>query len=144
VQEEQASNTNSTSSVGTSYADLVLNTEDEAGISSASLSSNQVSLPAGTYEVMAWVPFALGSTTARDFRTRLYNITDGAMIAESQTMRVQNNHSVVTIIRGKFTLAATKTVSLQARCTTTGGTIGNAGNIGAVELYSILEFRKVA
>lgn len=144
VQEEQASGVSSGSSVGTSYAGVVLNTEDEAGVVGASLSSNQVILPAGTYEVMAWVPFQLNSSTARSFRVRLYNVTDSTVLLESQTMRVQYGLTVVTHLRGKITVAASKSLSLQARAGVSGGVIGGGDDQGSVEIYSILEFRRVS
>jgi hypothetical protein len=60
--------------------------ESHNGIADASVSSNQVTLPAGTYVIQAWATCDQGT---RDWlQVRLYNVTSAATEAASATQRV--------------------------------------------------------
>jgi hypothetical protein len=60
--------------------------ESHNGIADASVSSNQVTLPAGTYVIQAWATCDQGT---RDWlQVRLYNVTSAATAAASATQRV--------------------------------------------------------
>lgn len=94
-----------------------LNTTQFNGITSASLASNQISLPAGTYYVIASAP----GFYVDDHQVRLQNITDS-----TTTITGQNSGSGQALIiqpsstlSGTFTIAGTKAFELQHRSGTT-------------------------
>ncbi len=120
-----------------------LNTTENNGITGASLSSNQIVLPAGTYECRISAP----GLRCDNHKARLQNITDGttiklgtAEISASGSIYVTRSHIV-----GHFTLAASKTLEVQHRCTATRATDGFGGFMGVeAEIYTTAYFRKVA
>ena len=74
--ETQANGTDGGASVATTWTTRVLNTTVINGITGASLATNQVTLPAGTYTVTVFSPFRNTNLT----KIRLYNITDSASL----------------------------------------------------------------
>lgn len=114
-------------------------------ISSASLSSNQISLPAGTYFVQAslsgrWNYSLNAAATPMIVLGRLYNTTTAASILDSNPFGLEiSGPSVIFFtpsfllnIMGRFTLAGTSTLEFQHNSTLTvgsstisGGTITN-------------------
>ncbi len=116
---------------------------DETG--GVSISSDQFTLPAGTYRVSAKAEF-FGSAANL---LRLQNITD----AET-TLFGLNDHCTVAAnsdghachLGGLFTITAAKTFELQQRCglTQTSNGFGVAHSFGVNEVYVHMEFLKVA
>lgn len=102
-------------------------------ISSASLVSNQISLPAGTYFIDSICSGRLSqsSSAAAQSQTRLRNITSGTDILYSNVANTANNVSfnqeagvsvtayvpIVSSVKGRFTLAGTSTLELQTYST---------------------------
>ena len=123
----------------------VLNTVVTNTISGASLSTNQVTLPAGTYDVYGSAP----AFDANAHRAYLYNITDTAIeiIGQSGTFTgtadtTCNRAEVV----GRFTIGAEEVFELRHSVgsgTATNG-LGTQTNDGSVEVYAELIFEKVA
>ena len=115
-----------------------LNTSVTNEISSASLSSNQISLPAGTYYVEAASIF-FGTVAAQ---TRFQNVTDSTTLVLGMTGYASN--SMNAILRGRFTLADTKTIELQYQVANTHVTdgLGVAGTWGD-NIYSEVQIWKV-
>jgi len=120
-----------------------LNATQYNGIGSASLSSNQISLPAGTYLIEA----EASGNRVDQHQLRLQNITDS-----STTILGQNVWAFVTYfvsnlnrVSGVFTIAGTKTFELQHRCATTraGDGFGLAAGFGT-EVYASITITKVA
>ena len=144
VREEQNSGTNSAGASSTTWADIVLNTEETAGIAGASLSSNQVTLPAGTYDVFGEFTYSLGSTNAANIRTRLYDVSNATVLLESPSIRAHQNLTQLIPVVGRITLVDSTVVAFQARSSTSGGGTGTAGSLGDVEIYSGIAFEKVA
>ena len=113
-------------------------------ITGASLASNQITLPAGTYVVDAYAPFYRTDTTQAAF----YNITDSSFTIVGQTGYIAGNMEVQTasIVSGAFTIAAQKVFELQHIAATTRSTTGfgqnNGNSVG--EVYSIITIAKVA
>lgn len=110
-----------------------------------SLSSNQVTIPAGRYVVLAnCVTFRTGRTSSR-----LYNVTDSSVILRGSGHR--NNDTSVpdtlnTWIYGQFEVSATKAIRLETYITNNPGSgvaMGIAINIGEPEIYSQLLLWKV-
>ena len=144
VQDQKSSGTNGgTSSTGENTR--VLNTTIVNTISGASLASNQVSLPAGTYDFLATAP---GQGNGITRRLRLYNVTDSAFLGYGPTLTYPGSGSVTLTATcfGRFTLAGTKTIELrdyQSAGTATSG-FGSAMSTGETECYATLEIWKVS
>lgn len=143
AREEQAANTaGGGSSVGQNIR--VLNTLLTNDIPGATLIANQISLNAGTYEVLAYAP---GYRPDRH-RLNLYNVTDaaievigGVQFSQNATS-FQQNHVVCF---GRFTLAATKTLEMRhymQKARSTDG-LGLPVNDGRLEVYTDVMIREV-
>jgi hypothetical protein len=147
VQDQKASATDGGTFTTGAWQTRVLNTTVLNTITSASLASNQLSLPAGTYDILASAPaFAVNNHQAR-----LQNITDGSTILTGTTNFSRSTASAGdennSIVRGRFTLAGTKTIELQHRCQTTGTTTGfgvGSGNSWGGTVFSDLLIKRVA
>jgi len=83
-------------------------------ISGASLSSNQFTLPAGTYDIKAYLP----AYAVDRHMGRLQNITDGTTTIWGSNTYAVNGTSVLnhTIIMGRFTIASAKVFEIQHYC----------------------------
>ena len=119
----------------------VLNVVLTNEIPGSSLASNQITLPAGIYFVMA----SAGCYGPERHQAKLYNITDAAdiLIGTSE----YNNAAVYGIqtrsfVTGRFTLSAAKVIELrhQVQVNATGGV---ASNWGVVEIYSDVKIWKM-
>lgn len=88
-------------------------------ISGASLSSNQITLPAGTYEIQASMP----ANHCNRHNTRLYNVSDSTVVLSGTSEYAgQNYHNNTrSFINGRFTIAASKTFRIEHRCEATYG-----------------------
>jgi len=122
-------------------------TQDDTG--NVTLSSNQFTLPAGTYEIQAVPPCNL---VIRN-RARLQNITDATttlvskngFAAESSGNRTSPGQNAE--IQGKFTITSPKAFEIQHQCETTvnGFGFGVDSTIASLdEVYTVVELRKVA
>jgi len=91
-------------------------------ITGASLATNQITLPAGTYDIDAYAP----AFSVDKHRLRIQNITDAATLLLGPTTNAVAGGFVSTIgvISGRITIAATKVIELQHRCETTRATDG--------------------
>jgi len=141
VREEQASGTAGGGSTAATWQTRVLNTEVSDASNIATLASNQVTLPAGTYRFSASAP----AFAANSHKVRLQNITDSTTVVvggnAASATGVQTSGTVV----GRFTIATSKAFSLQHWCVTAQGVngLGLATSIASVvEVYSQLEFWK--
>jgi hypothetical protein len=121
-----------------------LNTEHADAGGHGALSSNQVTLAAGTYLADITCPAGV----CADHQARLYNITDAAttLVGTSEYTGTGNTNYTKSHITGRFTIATQKVFEVQHRCTTTKNTdgFGNANNFGEVEVYTVARFWKVA
>lgn len=123
------------------WVQRVLNTVKSNTITGASLSANQITLPAGTYEYEGSAPGAQCDT----HRIRLWNVTDGSVIdvgtiADSSNIPVSTNSHV----SGVFTIASQKTIEIQHRLTTVVGSyaLGRSSGV-APELFAEITLRKI-
>ena len=150
VRDERSSGTaNSDIGTGTTWTQRVLNTSKTNEISSATLVSNQISLPAGTYYIDAEAPhFLVADAGHIDGKSKLYNITDSSDILVGNTISMEGNSSGVvrgvfrSRIRGRFTLAGTKTVEIRS-IQSTPGSIPAAG-FSTTEVYTDVSIWKIA
>lgn len=122
----------------------VLNTAVTNTISGASLSSNQITLPAGTYRISATAPYNKGNGTGVTLhKMRLRNITASTTLLEGSSHEspldamTQHAHLV-----GSFTLGTSSAIELQHYCSFTG-TFGEATSIGSGEVYAEVEIQRI-
>ena len=149
VREEQVSGTAGSAITSGSWITRVLNTSVTNEISGASLASNQITLPSGTYFIDGTASLTVQSATTVKHQLRLFNATDASAALVGLTAQVPisdsnngpsgNSHSFV---RGRFTIASQKTFQLEHRTTQTG-TGGTAASWGT-EVYADVCIWKVA
>lgn len=139
----QTSGTGGGTSTAGSFQPFFLNTEDFDTAGIGSLSSNQVTLPAGTYQVRSIG--MLNGNVAIYASTRLYNITDSAVLLLGTTAEViPTGTALYTNVVGQFTLSGTKALELQYRVSTGYATFGQGINGSfQAEVYTQLEFWKI-
>jgi hypothetical protein len=144
VREQQASSTNGGTSVATDITQSrVLNTVVINTITGASLASNIVTLPSGSYQCRIRVPSADAVNQTKAF---LYNTSDS-----TYTLIGSNGSSAVSCaydsyIVGRFTISAQKNFRVRHWTTSAQTTTGlgtNAGT-GQIEIFTECEFWKVA
>lgn len=121
-----------------------LNTTISNTISGASLGSNQVTLPAGTYTLNAFarIYIASGGGAAT---IRLRNVTDSTTALVGPWIPAASGGDVTQQLQGTFTLSASKTLELDAYENATGTSTGGSvyGGSGEVEVYVDALFQKV-
>jgi hypothetical protein len=142
-----SSGTNGGTTIASTWTVRPINTEDydEIGIT---LSSNQLTIPAGTYLISATSRTLSASGTAGGAGARLRNITDSTTIGlsggeyDGQTTLSANS----AILPAKFTIAGSKVIELQYYVTqaqTTNG-LGYPLSSGEDEIYAQIFIEKVA
>ena len=140
------------------WTTTALNTKDNDTGSIATLSTNQISLPSGTYKVRSSIPIL--TTVNGDgiqFKSRIYNITASAVLVEGQSNSAYNagttsgdgtTHGNNSFVDGLFTIVSTSTVALQYFYNITVGstttTLGAPATSGDNEVYSMIILEKVA
>lgn len=107
-----------------------------------SVSSNQITLNAGTYCVRLSCP----AFSVERHQCRLYNTSDSSVVAygSSQYTHAAGYTDSRSELSAKFTITSSKTFEIQHRCETTYATrgFGVESNFGT-EVYTIAEFWKV-
>lgn len=113
----------------------------------ASLASNQITLAAGTYEIVeAWT---VGHSVGM-WRAWFYNVTDSAIVqmGSSERANATGSHTTHSLIAGEtFTITASTAFELRARCDTgsAGNGFGKATNLKSNdEVYARVILRKLA
>lgn len=141
--ETQASAANGGTFTSGAWRQRVLNTTliNQTG---ATLSSNQITLPAGTYEINASCP----ASQVNNHKARLQNITDGTTTINgtseyAYTALGINTRSVIT---GVFTISSSKVFELEHYCNLTYATYGfgvGCAIAGTSEIFSEISIKKV-
>lgn len=143
VQDQKPSGTDG-GSVTVGDNDRDLNTVLYNGITDAALSSNQITLPVGTYEIKARAP----KSGFLRHRAKLVNVTDSVTTLvgsnaynSSGTVQSQND----SFIRGVFTIASTKTFKVVTYSQESRATFGLGVAIanGDIEVYTDVWIRKI-
>jgi hypothetical protein len=146
VQDQKAAGTQGGDFTSGAWRTRVLNTILVNNIAEASLGSNQITLPAGSYYAEG-----LGAAyivTAHS--CRLFNITDSVLIADGLSCfsNSADGYSVTySKVSSYFNLLDTKIIELQHRCNTTRASTGfGVGGITdkSCEIYADLKIWKVA
>lgn len=146
VEDEKAANTNGGAFTAGSYVTRILNTIRKNTIPGASVSSNAITLSAGTYRITASAP----ANDVNRHKTRLRNTTDASttIVGSSEFANgTAPNHQTRSMLQGEFTISAEKTLELQHRCETSevgGFGLGVASNLGEPEIYASVFIEKIA
>lgn len=135
VRDEQTSGTVGPVLTGSTWNTIRFNTTRTSEISSASIGSNQITLPAGTYIIDAFVVFHNQGTQCK---VKLYNVTDSV----DQLIGFAAYEGNIAV-RGKFTLSGTKVLEIRANPGANSSTMP-ATSSGVSEVYADAMIWKVA
>jgi hypothetical protein len=143
IRDEQTSGTAGGAFNSGGWRTRTLNTEvnDSSGV--ASLSSNQVTLQAGTYRFKARAP----ALYVDGHKCRLANVTDSNYYygSNAYTDAVGAGRMTDSVVSGEFTITSAKTFELQHYCQTTksGDGFGSPMSFGVIEVFTEVEFWRV-
>jgi|5B_taG_2_1085324.scaffolds.fasta_scaffold165522_1 hypothetical protein len=144
VRDEKASGTNAGTFTAGAWITRTLNTIKTNEITGASLSSNQITLPTGTYYINASAP---GYDLDRH-QTALYNITDSSfeIIGTSEYSNSTDLVQTRSFVLGRFTISAQKTFELQHRGETSKTTfgLGVGSNFGQINTFADVQIWRTA
>ena len=137
--DEKSSGTNGGTQTSGSFLTRDLNTTQYNNITGASLSSNQVTLAAGTYYIDAMAP-QRGSSGS----LRWYNITDSSVAVAGMTNYFEAWGEFK--LFGYFTITASKVFELQYRASQTepSNGLGVPKSYSIPEVYAMVSLVKVA
>lgn len=142
IQDQKASGSSGGTTIATTWTKRDLNTLVRNDNSIASLSSNEIVLPSGTYE------FNISSTFGRSniAAIRLYNETDNTEILRSPNTGSDDTvENTPASMSGVFTITATKNISVQYYSVWgIADGLGVALNSGSNEIYTTIFLKKVS
>jgi hypothetical protein len=141
VQDRKAAGTDGGTFTSGAWRTRTLNTQVTNTITDASLATNQITLPAGTYEVQASAPtHSVGLN-----KLKLVNITDTTDLLNGTSVTDGDSVGSLAVLSGVITLTAAKVIELQHRCSggqpTTG--FGQASGFSTTEVYSEVMIKKL-
>lgn len=140
VQEQQSSGTAGGTFTQSAWQTRTLNTAVINGITGASLASNEITLPAGFYEIIASAP----AYTVGVHKARLYNVTGAAtlLLGTDEAMNASQTRSHIS---GFFTLASSSAVRIEHYCSTTKNTngFGVGAAFGVTVVFTDVLIRKL-
>jgi hypothetical protein len=141
VEEQQTNGTNATTYASGSYVTRILNTTITNTIVGGTLSSNQMTLPAGTYRINGICPVAGTSMLTKSY---LYNVTNSTILILGTSASSQLISQTYSFINGIFTLSAISTIAVQQYFSTTGTYMGGvATSSGQLESYTHVEITRL-
>lgn len=146
LKDQKSSGINGGDSTAATWTKRDLNTVAVDNVSGASLSSSQITLPAGTYYVSASCPHGSDATQYNALaKARLRNITDATTTLVGTSVAIQDGGAPLATLEGYFTIASTKVFELQHyRSDTRTNGFGLATSSGESEVYSTISIWKVA
>lgn len=144
-QHQVASGSGGDAFVAGSWTTVPLNTEVVDTGNNGSIAANQITLNAGTYR-FRFTALAVASSPATRLVGRLYNVTDAGVIPNTYgSVGYANppggNFNIASNGSGRFTLASSKTIRLEAQCTA-ACTFGQDAGLGVNNIFSSLELWK--
>ncbi len=141
----QSSGTSGGTATSGGWNTEIINTLDSDTQSIASLSSNDVTLPAGTYLAIATCPFFMA--TGNGQQCRLFNATDSSILLNGTSVfnsTLAGGDETLSVVTGMFTLSASKAVRLQYQVGTTRATDGlGLANSYGTEVFATEQFTKI-
>ena len=143
IRDEKSSGTHGGTFTSGAWRTRDLNTEVVDTGSHASVASNQITLAAGTYRADIFAP----GNGVTGHRARLQNITDGTTVLLGSSAYAPNTSPSglsYSVVKGRFTIASTKTLEVQHYCSSTFSTygFGVALGDGTNEIYTIVELTR--
>ena len=141
LRDQKTSGTGPGGLTGGTWNTRTLNTEVVDTGGHCSLSSNQFTLDAGTYEVFA----RANAYDCNDHKIRLRNTSDSSTTAVGSSARSGTSQDLITTesqLRGRFVIGSSKTFELQHYMTSSGQG-GRATGSGEVEIYAEVWLYKV-
>jgi len=143
VQDQKTNGTNAGTISGGSWVARILNTVVKNDITGASLASNKVTLPAGTYYFEGTAP----AQKCGQHRLKIVNTTDSTDVVVGGNVRAATSVGNVqnASVAGWVTTTATKDFNMQHRSNSSASTtgLGQAASFGATEVYADLRVWKV-
>lgn len=135
VQDSKSSGTAGDALTAGSWSTRDITTAVTNEITGASLGSNQVTLPAGTFFVDTIVHVGAAQNAGR-WQAALYNVTDGSF-TRMGTSAVFGGDSAIppSTIRGRFTIAAQKVFDIRAYAVSGSPQAITAMGVGQTEVY---------
>ena len=144
IQDQKASGTGGGSFANSSWQTRVLNTVLTNEITGASLSSDTITLPAGTYFCEGWATAYYCNLNKAKLRKTNGTATD-ILIGSSEVAGASIGFTSKSHISGRFELTEESTIILQHYCNTEGGSYGLATSItGVVEVYSDIKIWQIS
>lgn len=144
VQHQESSGVNGGTATSGSWETRKLTTEITNDITGASLSTNQITLPAGTYVITS----VEKGMTIDVFKSKLRNITDSSdtLIGMSARSSATDATTCQSSIYGEFTITGTKVFEIQHRVSATRGSqgYGVSCGFGVVEIYADVVIKKIS
>lgn len=147
VRDERAAGTHGGASVALDITQTrTLNTVKKNSITGASLASNTVTLPAGTYEIHIRAPGA----SVNNHKALLYNVTDSSypIVGSSAFATSGSSVQVDSVGLGFITIASQKSFTIRHYTLTATATFGLGNAVGAaigqVEVYAEAIFKRIA
>ncbi len=121
--------------------DLVTISQDSIGLS---LSSNQFTLPAGKYVIIAMCP----AYRVDYHKCQIYNVSDGVVVQEgsSEFSTSAGSDQTSSFVAGYVDISSSKTFRIEHRCTTSASSYGFGlrSLFGTEEVYTIVFVLKAA
>lgn len=138
-----SSGTSGGSATATTWTTSVLNTKNVDTASIGTLTSNQLTLPAGTYQVKIKLTFYQSGNS----QIRLQNITGSATLLGGMSVNCPTSSSTtLACIDDQITLGGSTAIAIQywAGVHTSSADLGSAAGTGANEVYTVAEFTKLS
>lgn len=135
--------TNGGTSTAGSWQDRTLNEEQYNNIPDCSLSSNIITLPAGTYYIKARSPYY----ATEFYQTQLWDNTNSTIVLQGTSEYISGTLGVQTqsVLSGVITITTTTSFKLRYYVTTAQTNIGLGRALNQTnEIYSIVEIEKIA
>lgn len=142
VQDEKSSGTNGGTFTQDAYRTRDLNQVKTNEITGASLSSNKITLPTGTYYIEASAP---GRAVSRH-KAKLYDTTNSIdLVIGTSAYNFTSQIQTISLVEGRFTLSDAAVLELQHRCSSTLATtgFGVGSSFGEVEIYTVVKIWRV-
>lgn len=141
IRDEKTQNTDGGTFTSGAWRVRDLNTETADTGGDASLSSNQITLTAGSYRCRIIAP----ATQCGRHQAQLYNTTDAATTiigtSEFSGAAASTVPQTASVIAGRFTIAGSKTFEVQHQCEVTKATVGfGVASNFTTEVYTVAEF----
>ena len=144
VRDEKSDTTEGGGATSGSFLTRTLNTVTTNEITGASLGSNQITLPAGTYEIKASAP----AVQVNRHQTKLRDTTGTAdlILGTSEFSNPTSGTQSISLINGRFTLSVESVLEIQHRVQTTKTVLGFgvAGDFGVGEVYTDVMIKKIS